>query len=464
MLQITFYNLSKKVNSTKQPNVPGEIVDCVLKTPASITAPVVEIKIDAIPAWNYAYIPDMGRYYFVTGTAYNRGIWEISLSVDVLASFKSEIGNTSMYVLRSSARKNGTIIDNLYPLTGDHSINHTQVKALTSYNSGTIILNLANGDANSGTCSYAFTVANFGEFLDQIMIDGDKQTAEYDPIAQAVNVNLFDPIRFVNSAYWFPGAITEYIYTAATPKLQLKLGNFVASGFQCYPVFHSVSNQTKTYTVSIPKHPQASTRGMYCNMTPFSEYTLSLGPFGALNLDSAVLAESSSITIKVYQDVNTGSGRCTIYTNDGAIVANVSTQWGVPLRIFQSTPTSGVMGMFGSLAHAAVGLVTGEMSTAAGGLASSISSVGNIVKGTLSSTGSNGAVLDHMMEWYLDAKFYYIADDNNADNGRPLCEIYKPSALGGFMQVQHGIVESSMATRPELDSVNTYCEGGFYYE
>ena len=463
-MQIELFNFAKKENSTAIPGTSGDVMEVVMKTPSSIQAPVVELHYAGFPAWNYAYLPDVERYYFITGTAYNRGVWELSMAVDVLASFKSEIGGTSMYVLRSSSKKDGTIIDNLYPLTGDHTKSQTEVKGLSSYNGGTIILNLANGDANSGTCCYAFTVDQFGEFLDQIMVDGDKQTANYDPLVQAVTVNMYDPIRYINSAYWFPGAVTEYIHTNPTPKLQLKLGNFTATGFMCYPVYHSVSNQTKTYTVTLPKHPQAGTRGLFCNMTPFSEYTLNLGPFGALNLDSAVLADASSITIEVYQDVNTGSGRAIVYTNDGAIVANVVTQWGVPLRIFQGTNTSGMLNALGSLVHAAVGIVSGDMSAAGGGLASSISSVGNIVKGTLSSTGSMGAVLDHMMKWYLDAKFYYIADDDNTNNGRPLCEVKQISNLSGFVQVQHGIVKSSRASKPELDSINAYMEGGFYYE
>ena len=464
-MNVKFYNLAKKVNSTKQPAVsdPFDSVDVVLKTPSSILAPVVELNMPTVPAWNYAYIPDMGRYYYVTGTAYNRGVWEISLSVDVMASFKSDIGGTSMYMLRSSAQKTGTLIDDFYPATGDHSKSQTEVKGITSYTSGTIILNLANGDNNTGVASYAFTVSQFGEFLDQIMVDGDKQTATYDPITQNVLVNMYEPIRYINSAYWFPDAYTQYVYPSSIPKTQLKLGNFTATGFQCYPVYYSLSYLTRTYTVNIPKHPQASSRGMFCNMEPYSEYTLNLGPFGGIKLDSAVLAEATSITVNIYQDINTGMGRCVIYTNDDALVANVTTQWGVPLRLFQSSNAGGIGSVLGGIAQGAGAIITGDYSNGFG-IGAMVKGVGDMIKGSITSIGSNGAVLDHLMKWYLDATFYTIADADNSNNGRPYCKVNSPSSWTGYMVAQKGLVTSVNATRTELDSINAYMTGGFYYE
>ena len=40
----------------------------------------------------------------------------------------------------------------------------------------------------------------------------------------------------------------------------------------------------------------------------------------------------------------------------------------------------------------------------------------------------------------------------------------KPKNIAGFIKAEKGVVKAAGATRPELDSINAYMEGGFYYE
>jgi hypothetical protein len=63
-----------------------------LKGESGVTAPVVLMELENPTGYNYAYIPDFGRYYFIRDIASIRnGLWEISMSVDVLQSFRNEI-------------------------------------------------------------------------------------------------------------------------------------------------------------------------------------------------------------------------------------------------------------------------------------------------------------------------------------------------------------------------------------
>ena len=68
-----------------------------LKDETSITTPVITMAIENPTGFNYAYIPEFGRYYFIRDMVSIRtGLWRISMQVDVLQSFKNEIRRCSV--------------------------------------------------------------------------------------------------------------------------------------------------------------------------------------------------------------------------------------------------------------------------------------------------------------------------------------------------------------------------------
>ena len=71
-----------------------------LKDGCSITAPSIMLQQNPI-GYNYAYIPAFNRYYYIKNvTVVRKNIFMISLSVDVLMSFKDEIKELSGVVSR----------------------------------------------------------------------------------------------------------------------------------------------------------------------------------------------------------------------------------------------------------------------------------------------------------------------------------------------------------------------------
>lgn len=63
-----------------------------LKDETSVTNPVVMMELENPTGFNYAYIPEFGRYYFIDDMVSVRtGLWKISMKVDVLESFKNNI-------------------------------------------------------------------------------------------------------------------------------------------------------------------------------------------------------------------------------------------------------------------------------------------------------------------------------------------------------------------------------------
>lgn len=465
-MNINFYNFSKKENSTATPTGEGTVIACTMKTPASLQAPIVELTSATPPTYNYAHIPDLGRYYFVTGVTYNRGIWEVALRVDVLASFKTDIGSTSMYFERSSAQKNGNLVDNFYPATAASTVSNTTIASGVGgmWTQGKYVVTILDGDSNTGNTSYLFLPSAFGAFIQSLMVTGsDMAESIWDSLTQSIKVTNYEPLKYIGACYWFPNP--NFTPGAGASVTSIKMGNFTATGFTANALDGNATNSA-SYTISIPAHPQAATRGSFCNLEPFSEYSVNLGPFGNIKLDSTAMAKATSFTITIKLDPFTGKARAMLVTNLGTVLANLSTQWGVPVMI-----SSGSNVNVGGIGQSLSGLVTMGASAFTGNITGTLLSGGNMIsgiadiaKGTISSVGASGAMVDHQYDMTFNARFFTIADDDNANNGRPYCAVSTPATLTGYMVAQKGLVASAAATRPELDAVNTYMEEGFYYE
>jgi hypothetical protein len=114
-ITVTLYTLSKRENSTKQPSSGGTDYSCVMIDDTSLMNPTFKLSIATNPIGkNYCYVPDFNRYYFITDISTHQNFWYISCTCDVLASFKTEIGSGSHYVLRAAAEYDEYISDSFY--------------------------------------------------------------------------------------------------------------------------------------------------------------------------------------------------------------------------------------------------------------------------------------------------------------------------------------------------------------
>ena len=120
--KVNFWAFSKRPNSTKRPSTTADnSFDCTLKGPCSIMAPVFEVNYgnagtDPI-GYNYCYVDAFDRYYWVSDWVNDGPIWECRAIEDELATWKTAIGSSSQYILRSSHSSDGSIVDTCYPAT-----------------------------------------------------------------------------------------------------------------------------------------------------------------------------------------------------------------------------------------------------------------------------------------------------------------------------------------------------------
>lgn len=104
-----YYNQSdSRVINKRLVEMDGNVFEGVPRGDVSVMNPVIRFENDGILRFNYAYIPELQRYYSVVDrTAFRDGVWDITFAVDVLMSFRRDIMNLSVVVDKQSMGSNG---------------------------------------------------------------------------------------------------------------------------------------------------------------------------------------------------------------------------------------------------------------------------------------------------------------------------------------------------------------------
>ena len=91
-------NTSEK-NKINKAITTGITLSGSLRNESNIVNPSITINIDNPTIYNYAYIPEFNRYYFITNyISLRTGMWQINLKSDVLMSFKDSILSSEVLI------------------------------------------------------------------------------------------------------------------------------------------------------------------------------------------------------------------------------------------------------------------------------------------------------------------------------------------------------------------------------
>lgn len=110
-----FYKSTAEKNRMDKTNYLTEIIQTsgTLRRATSIIAPEFEFIYNKVPDFNYVYIPNFNRYYFIDNiVSLRNNVWTLSLSVDVLMSFKDQIKECDGFIARNEFEFNHYLIDN----------------------------------------------------------------------------------------------------------------------------------------------------------------------------------------------------------------------------------------------------------------------------------------------------------------------------------------------------------------
>lgn len=448
MFPAMLWQFSKKENSTKRPSdSDATVVACETNNDFDLLTPVFVFSFrggSSNPTqYNYCYVETFKRYYWITGWTFSNGQWIASCSVDALASWKTEIGRQDAYVLRSAAAFDGNIQDTLYPAKMDIVLETSTAETPFDVSGYYIVGTVGDG----GITDYAtLSFDEFAKFSKVAFSDAFYQgvAAGVDWMAKAA----FDPMQYLRSVLFMP-------FTPGGGRSRTVTLGWWDTGVRAGYTSMGSSDRT-SFTLDVPKHPQAAERGAYLNCAPYASYMLDCRPWGRISLDPEDLKDVSSVTFDIRVDDITGEGVLTTTIGGGRRVLAVA-QVGQPVQLSQVTHNVG-----GSIVSA----VGGIASAAAGNAIGAVVGIGNAVNsimGKVNTIGVNGSTSQLDTPPQLSATFIKIVDENNADRGRPLCQVRRIDTLPGY-QIHADPEMSLPCTQSEMVTISGYLTGGFLYE
>lgn len=460
-ISVKFYTISKAVNSTALPSGdPLAEYECRLLDATSVIRPAILLNVgpQANPtAYNYCEIPSFSRYYWVTDWTINRGQWVATLSIDPLASWKEEIGNTFQYVLRSASASTPTVQDSMYPATSaatwDSSV-ATENPFAHELGSGEYVLGIVGKSGTMGAVSYyIMTPKQFDEFGKKLYGD----TSIYDVVESEISAfkTQFNPLQYIVYCQWFP-----FILTKGESQQYIDFGWWQLET-SCYKLPSNPRHIVST-NFTLPNHPQLL-RGTYLNKSPYSRYDLIYGTFGKLPLDASALPDTSDRTViaNMMVDLITGLAILQVTSPGGGTLAYASGKISVDISLaqiaidYKGAAVQAIQTVGAAIASSGASLLTGGLS----GISNAIDSLVPQMR----TSGANGSIADYFIMPRIICQFITIAAEDNDRLGRPLCARRKISTLSGFVQT----VDTELpipATSGEIDMIKSYMEGGFHYD
>lgn len=462
--KVQLYTLSKRDNSTKQPTGTPAEYDCILKDGCSIFTPAIKLDLGLASdpsVYNYAYIPAFGRYYFIEDWFFTDRLWIANMRVDVLATYKTQIGSSSLYVLRAAGAHDGNVVDTLYPCKAGCTFD-SDVKTNNWWSDLSWVVGVISKNGNMGSLAYygmdtQACVKMCTNLIDPNLIQNDANFNNIDA-SYGLQLSLVDPIQYIKTCMALPVPLSDLANIGTLDAVYAYNWDTQATGYKILQAPYI----NKSMTFNISKHPDTNSRGNYVNAAPYTNISLTIPPFGVIDIDTSVTCNASTLNVLVRIDPITGKGILTVSCNN-ITLNRVEAQLGVPISLSSVTrnyvgAAAGLAGAVGSLASVAMGNIEGVIG-GLGGIGNAVSSI----MPRASTVGTTGGFASGMGEFRLDHQFFRPVDDDNTHNGRPLCQVRQLNTLSGYMIIQDGDVTIA-GTASEDSKIRNYLETGFYYE
>lgn len=399
---VNFYHNNKKINSTQLPTAQVGDFGCNVefKDVTNLYTPSIILSVDRFTdgtkitnpmEYNYCYIPDFGRYYFIRSWSWILGRWECDLEIDVLATFKTQIGNTTTYVLRSASYCDPDIVDTKYPTKAEDAKSPYQVKTYSDvyspwntniYNAaitdGCFIISVVNNDAGAiGAVShYALAPRVMAELMNKLYSSPNWMNITDGNISQDLQKMLINPMQYITGCTWMP---CGYDTSGGVGITTIPYGwwSVTLSSGVAYRVDTAHVKREINLSFATAKHPQYDTFKKWLQLSPYSTCALYLPPFGFIPLDTSKMYGATHIDCNIQIDLITGRGVLNVSSHKteggqtvyGGTIYNALGQVGVPVSIAQMSVD------FSRLSSASTYIGAAGIALAGGGLQDSLASL-----------------------------------------------------------------------------------------
>ena len=457
---VTWDNFVKRRNSTKRPSATGTTHTATLKEATSIEKPTF---VFASNDFSINYVQAFGHYYFVDDIkSVRNGIIEVSCSIDVGATYKSQIGSYTAFVERSYSYRNVMIPDPAVVMLNAEQIAETDIATTAFDATGFFVVTVLNDlGSNAGFTTYYIVTATYlKQLAAYVNQDWGNGVADLLAFFQATFLHTADAII---DCIWLPLQLSE-IPTGSVTYEVMKVGVDNVTGVYGYRIT-SPTIFKQSWDVTIPHIYDDFRRG-----APYTIGHLYIFGYGMIEVNPL---DFTTNTIKVQMAVDLATGDSIIELKDGSnLIACYTYNIGVACPVGQvNANVSGAAGGLISAAGAAgaVRSIASSSPVAAGiiGVASAINSVGQAVTPTMSARGGKGgrAMIsqDPYIRLTLIARYTTDPDDLKATQGSIFMKETQISLLSGYVKCSNAEVPMA-GMESDKQAVNDLLNSGFYYE
>lgn len=479
---VTLYQFTKRKNSTLQPTqLQGTDLNCELKQPTSYKNPVFLFHVEDGFEWNYLKWDSW--YYFITDVVSVRNdIFEVHCALDVLATYKTEIGNTSAFVAYDTAA-NTEIVDTRLSQKTTASVQSNMDRfaygGLTP--SYCVVLGIVGGKDENGrgdTGLFALEPSEVPKLFDSLTdwIETDLEIEE--PPGGWGNLRqLEESLRYltkgiytlihqfiatgkapdcIKSAVWLPCSPEDFFGTWE----DIYLGQY-NTGIQGRCISIYTWNQ-RDVTLAIPWQANDWRRNApYHHIYVYIEGVglVEIPPNEIINDTSLWITAEMSPTGAMQYEINAGGAE------NARVITRLTGQVGGSFMVGSSN-INPVTAMAGSM-----GAVLGVAGGAAMGGAAMLGGAGSIVGAMTAmqplphSVGSGGGFLtNHTVSVISVFHDTTVSPDSvSGAIGTPTMAVKTISSCSGFVQTKEASVRASCYDDVRRE-INALMDGGFFYE
>lgn len=498
----TFYfgNVTKRKNSTLQGSF-SNAYNVLFKNPCSLDNPTMTLKYAGDFPYNGAkYTSGSDTYYYLVRDkqSLHNDLWEVSLELDPLATYKSDILSSTQFVAYSSSGTNW-VADTRIPLLKNASVDSAASTLNFLFSAGGFyVLSVVGKDGcDLWACDISHLRAllnKINDWSDDLINDvmagnypwSSNPAAVYDfttpelAIQSLAEMNMLTGFagnayssapQCIRSCIWVPFFPTPFTDTGG----EIYLGQFatgVTSAFRC-----KSTPATNTASVTIPWQHNDWRRSV-CE-----EVYLYLPLVGMINIPSDEIVNSSTINIQWSATATDGCIAYLLYTNDGQVIGTYGANAAVnfPLGIsqqasageivqtafqgLQKTVSTGIQA-FSSVNPA--GIVAGAFGAKMGAIDTAYQTIDAALTRHNSCIGGIGGGAGVGLS--LDALCYTVSHDTviapatmAATMGLPTQKPMSLNSLTGYCQCVNAHVALN-ADAPIINAVDYYLNSGFYIE
>lgn len=457
---VDFYTFQKSPISTKLVDVTTGVTRyCSFKKDVALTAPVLELDISVgDEAWraNYCRIDDFGRFYFIRDWEFvTSRLWRVYLEEDVLATYRTQILESTQFVERAEMGWDSTLTDRLCLGVGKYSSSSIETAVpWANDGAGTVyIVEILSGTGTS--VYYQFSPSQFSAFIVNLFSDAyaDSCFPGWQDIAPDYKANL-NPLQFIGSVRTFPIAPPGFPVSS----IRVGWGTVDAGGESM-----STLNDEWNLSYSFPSHPNSS-QFAFANYAPYSEYGLYLPLFGDIPIDAAAARKGVDVSVSI--SIKSGGAKAVVKeSGTGRIVGSVNTEMASPVGVSNSYAVSyGARNMMDALAKGIPAALSGDFKGVYEAISGTVDQVveSNIAK--LRSSGSNGDIIDAQTNAVAYGKFQHFKAPASHFVGRPYYKsVQLQELIGGLVQCINSDVPTN-GMREEAAKVENLLNGGVYLE